>query len=129
MFGSRLVKFGRKAFQIGERVHEMLLAEGVYIPQQTQTQPDGTVVVTQDEVVRPQGALRSTTIQFAIAGITGSWVLIQQQLTNGVELEIFLPAVGTLLTSIGTIWRHIRSWMPVRGMATPTTRVPPPISQ
>lgn len=115
--------------QLGKRVYDALLAPGTYIPQDTVTRPDGSVVVVQEEVVIPQGVLLSNTIRLAIASIGSSWVVLQTQFNGEFDLTIFLGALSTLLTSVGVIWRHIRSWMPVRGMATPVPTIPAPISQ
>lgn len=123
---SRVIRIGRyvRDNRIGEKIYDALLAPGTYVPQRTEIDAQGNEVVVQEEIVEEQGALRSKTIRWAIAGVTTSITAISVQLKTGIDPETFLLAVGTLVTSIGTIYGHVRSWMPVRGAATPTPRPP-----
>lgn len=113
-------------FQFGRRVYDALLAPGVYIPQETAIDPAGNEVITQQEVVEPQGALRSGTIRWAIAGVTGSIGTITTMFNGTIPFEpvAFGTAVGTLIACGGVIWKHVRSWMPVKGSKTPVPRPP-----
>lgn len=126
----------KRVAQFGRKVYDALMAPGTYIPQQTTTNAAGETVVTQEEIVQPQGALRSNTIRLAITGVTGSVTGIIAMVNGSVafDLTVFLAFVGTLATSAGTIWTHVRSWMPLIGMGAPVpmiegtaTRTPPPI--
>lgn len=123
---SGLVKVGRWARQerLGQKIYDALLAPGVYVPQRTEIDRNGNEVVVQPEVVEEQGALRSGTIRWAIAGVTTSITAISVQLKTGIDPETFLLSIGTLVTSLATIWKHVRSWMPVVGAKTPVPRLP-----
>ena len=105
------------------RVAGALLARGQYVPAVTRTGPNGQNIIVSEEVVEGQGALRSTTVQFGLGGIVASVTgIITAVQAEPFDLEVLGLAVAGLVTSAGAIWRHVRSWMPTRGMAEPVPR-------
>lgn len=111
---ARLREFGRNAIEVLRELNR----PGVYIPAETSRNPDGTTTIHNEEVVIPQGPLRSTTIRAGIAGVSSGLTIIGTGWAAHDPLVV-LEGVATVIFSGVAVWRHIRSWMPVKGMAPP----------
>lgn len=105
-------------------ISRALTEPGAYIPAVHETNAAGETIVVRPEIVVPQGPLRSTTILFALGTVITTTTGIIAMLKAGIPDQVaFDAAVAADLTAAGTIWRHIRSWMPVKGMADPKPTV------
>lgn len=107
----------KAGFPLVRQAAEALLAKGNYTPAVTATNAAGQTVVLSPEVVNPKGVLRSTTVLAGIAGALSSGSIIYENLRAGQAPEE--AVIAAFLFSLGTIWRHVRSWLPTKGSAVP----------
>lgn len=129
MAGGRLIG---KAIDVWRRFRDSplgaVLHPGVYVPQQTRTNAAGQEVITREEVLIPQGPLRSGTVLWCITTMATTGGAIVAMLKAEIPFEgpaLELAATGFVAAAIA-LWRHIRSWMPTRGAAAPQVLPPPP---
>jgi len=110
---------GRLAVRLGGA----LFARGRFVPAVTRVEA-GREVVVSPEIVEPQGVLRSTTVLAALGTAITTGVALYAQIKAGIPDDTaFQATCAAFLGALAAIWRHIRSWMPVRGAATPTPRL------